>query len=122
MTTQQEHLIRQAIGALKAALGAAPELPFEDLTKEPPPPSSGDLWKMKAVFKELAAKLYAKHGTHPIDYNDADFRRMAFEMGIVRVERFLISLWERDIIVVDRKGIGKRSRFVSFRFIKSMTA
>ena len=121
MTPQQEHLIRQALGAHKAALGAAPELPFEDLTKEPPPPSSGDLWKMKTVFKKLAVTLYAVHGSNPIDYNDASMRRMAFDMGIVRVERFIISLEERGIIKVERKDMGKRSRFVSFRFIKSMT-
>ena len=120
MTPQQEHLIRQALGALKAALGAAPELPFEDLTKEPPPPSSADLWKMKTVFKELAGKLYAVHGTRPIDYNDAAMRRMAFDMGIVRVERFLISLEERGIIKVERQDMGMRSRFISFRFVKSM--
>lgn len=120
MTTQQIHLIRQAMGALKAALGAAPELPFEDLAKEPPSPSSSDLWKMKGTYRDLAAKLYATHGTRPIDYNDKDMRRMAFDAGIVRIERFIESLEDRNIVRVNRQGPDYRQRYISFQFVKSM--
>ena len=116
MTTQQEHLIRQAIGALKAALGTAPELPFVEPIAE-----SVDLTGLRKKTRELAAQLYALHGTKPIDWHDTKLRRMMFDAGYNYADNFITSLEQRGLIRVDRSG-PKNKRIVSFAFIYPVTA
>lgn len=116
MTQEQRNLLLQAMGAIKAALGTPPELPFVE-----PAAESVDLTGLRKKTRELAAQLYAPHGMKPIDWHDVKLRRMMFDAGYNYADNFLISLEQRGLIRVDRSG-PKNKRIVSFAFIHPVTA
>lgn len=116
MTQEQRNLILQAIGALKAALGTPPELPFVE-----PATESVDLTGLRKKTRELAAQLYALHGTKPIDWHDRKLRRLILEAGFNNPDNFLWGLESRGILRVNRSDNGRRL-IVSIEFLKPVTA
>lgn len=122
MTTQQEHLIRQAIGALKAALGGqAPEIPFPAEAR-PQEPELADLKKKHHNTKEVLRILFAKYGHQPIKWGTGELKRLAFDRNIW-LDGFINKLEDEGIVAVEREPspAGTKKFIRSFRFVKRIS-
>lgn len=118
MTTEQRNLILQAIGALKAALGTMPEIPFP---AEPTPvaPPVADLSGKRKSTRELLRYLYSLHRDAAIEWDNAALKRQAFDLGI-KLNNFILDAERHGIVEVERRmsPAGTKGFIVSFRFLK----